>query len=360
LRHVAFYTDAVGWGGAEEMMSVVAASLDEHVTVTVIGTHPDVVARAASTRPGATAVVVPPIATKRALRAMWAHRRALRRLCPQVLHVNLQTPAAARFAVAVAATVPGLSIVVVEHLPTRMGHASTRWFKRVVERRIAAHVAVGSRTALEIETMVGLRPGSVRVIHNGVSCDDAPEAQPRHHAAGSGAVIGTVGRLVPQKAIDVLLRALSELPMVRLEVVGDGPDAADLRRFAAELGVDERVTWHGWSAAPRPVMRGWDAFVLPSRFEGLPVTVLEAMAEGVPVVAAEVGSVGDVVRDGETGWLVPPDDVAALAEAISAAVGHGSAREDVVARAGELVRGEFSVEVMANRYAALYDEVLGT
>lgn len=353
-RRLVIYSDATNWGGAEIVLVGLLAGLRADIEVAVVGVDRTVVDRLASARAGTAAVVLPTIRNKRGVAAMWAHRRAFARLRPDVLHVQLQAPGAAQFVVPIAATLPRLRIIAVEELPMPIRLASGRWLKRFSDRLLAAHVAAGDRAGREVEHMAGLRPGSIRTIYNGVR-EPAPAGPPATPAAD---VIGTVVRLVPQKGVDVLLRALAELPEVRLEIVGDGPDRAELERLAASLEVADRVTWHGWCEDPREVRRSWVGFVLPSRFEGFPLTIVEAMLDEVPVVVTDVGSSAEAVQPGVTGWLVAADDVAGLAAALRELLSDPAERARRASNAARRARAEFTADEMARRYEALYDEVL--
>src|SRR5205823_4013374 len=131
---------------------------------------------------------------------------------------------------------------------------------------------------------------------------DRGAAGPRR---ADGPVIGAIGRLAPEKGYDLAIHALRDLPEATLVLVGDGSERERLEAIARELGVAERVQFTGWSDEPRRYLPGFDAFVLPSRQEGFPLAVVEAMLAGLPVVAADVGSVSEAVVDEETGYLVP-------------------------------------------------------
>ena len=132
-----------------------------------------------------------------------------------------------------------------------------------------------------------------------------------------------VGRLRIRKGVEVLLEALRDLrsryPGVRLRIAGDGEHRGRLERRAAELELGEAVVFLGTCDARRVrgLLAGAAALVVPSTYEGMPLVVLEAMAAGVPVVASAVSGIPEVVVDGETGWLVPPEDPKALAAVLS-------------------------------------------
>jgi glycosyltransferase involved in cell wall biosynthesis len=135
-----------------------------------------------------------------------------------------------------------------------------------------------------------------------------------------------VGRLRLRKGVDVLLAAMPELrrqhPAARLLIAGDGEHRASLERAAATLGLGEAVSFLGRADAARVhrLLRGAAALVVPSIYEGMPLVVLEAMEAAVPVVASRVSGIPEVVEDGRTGWLVPPEEPASLAAALAAAL----------------------------------------
>ena len=137
---------------------------------------------------------------------------------------------------------------------------------------------------------------------------------------GTAPLVGIVARLAPVKAHDVFLRAAAALrarrPEVRFVVVGDGELRAPLEALAAGLGLETGITFLGWRSDVERVYADLDLLVLSSRNEGSPIALIEAMASGRNVVATAVGGVPDVVRHGETGLLVNPDDHDALARSM--------------------------------------------
>ena len=150
-----------------------------------------------------------------------------------------------------------------------------------------------------------------------------------HDRAAARAVLGidartvavvAIGRLVPIKRIDRLIRAFSaavaSAPDIRLYLVGDGSERSSLEELAASLGVADRVEFAGWSSDTPAWYAAADVVALTSDREGTPLALIEAAAAGRPVIASDVGGVVDVVVDGETGLVFQPDDEDALAAAI--------------------------------------------
>jgi GalNAc-alpha-(1->4)-GalNAc-alpha-(1->3)-diNAcBac-PP-undecaprenol alpha-1,4-N-acetyl-D-galactosaminyltransferase len=153
--------------------------------------------------------------------------------------------------------------------------------------------------------------------------------------------IVAMGRLSAEKGFDVLIDALARLPArhggARLRILGDGPLRRELMARAEHNGVAERVEFVGLVAAPGPWLRAADAFVLPSRYEGYPNALCEAMALGMPVIAADCDfGPRELLRDGEDGVLVPPDDPAALARALGDLLDSPSRRAALGVRAAAI------------------------
>jgi len=171
-------------------------------------------------------------------------------------------------------------------------------------------------------------------------------------------VVGTVTRVDRHKGLEVLVEALRQLPQAHGVVVGEGPELPALRKLAEARGVGERLVTTGFDPEPRAALQGFDVFVLPSRFESLPLSILEAMSAGLPVVASEVGSVPEAVLDGETGLLVPAGDAAALAGAMGRLLDDPDLRRRMGERGQELARERFSAARMARDYERLYARVL--
>src|SRR4029077_3934379 len=151
------------------------------------------------------------------------------------------------------------------------------------------------------------------------------------------------------KGIPVLLEALARLreahPDVELALAGDGPDRAQLEAEAHRLGIADRVRFLGYQSSDhvRSLLQETDVFVLPSFAEGVPVVLMEAMASGVPLVSTRVAGVSELVEDGVAGFVVPPGDVGALADAIDALLADPSLRQRFGAARRRTVAREFDV-----------------
>jgi glycosyltransferase involved in cell wall biosynthesis len=347
------YSDAPTFGGAEQVLATVLDGLGDRYRITVVGTCDEVVDRLVAGRERASAMVLPTVRTKGDLPAIVAHVKAIRRLGPAIVHVNLRTPYAAQYGLLGALATRRAKVIAVEHLPLHSDSRVSRWFKRRTSARLSAHVAVAERTARFVEADAGLPPGSVRTIWNGV---------PR--PAGDGAerlapspVVGAIGRLDPQKGFDVLVRALALVPGLHGVVVGSGPADTELRALADATGVSDRFLLAGHRESARSALAAFDVLVAPSRFEGLPLVVLEAMAAKVPIVATTVGGIPEALTDGETALLVPPDDPPALAAAMRRLIEDDGLRALLAARAHEVWAQRFDATTMVRAYEQLYADL---
>jgi glycosyltransferase involved in cell wall biosynthesis len=301
--------------------------------------------------PAVKAELVPHVRDKRDLLRFVRLTRCFRRLAPDVVHANFTFPTAVKYAVPAAALVRA-PLVAVENLPAPIDNRWQLFMKRSAVRSYAAHVTVGEASAREIEAALGLPPDSVEVIYNGVE-----DFQPDRRPSGDGPVIGTIARHTGQKGLDVLLRATPNVPGARFVLIGDGPERVALEALAAELGVSERVEFAGWSEDARAELGRFDVFVLPSRYEGLPLAIVDAMLAGLPIVTTRVGSIPEAIEDERSGLLVPADDPVALAGALTRVAGDPSLRERLGSAARERAVERFTADAMARRYRSLYERV---
>ncbi len=228
----------------------------------------------------------------------------------------------------------------------------------------AAHIAV-SRAVADGLAGLGVAPSRVSVVPDGVDFSSTParaeavDWRARLGLRAADRVLGSVGALSPEKGYDIAVAALAALPAdVHLVVLGEGPEAAALRAAAERAGVAQRLHLAGFGDAVPAAIRGFDAYVQPSRAEGLGTAAMEAMAQGVPVVAAAAGGLRELVADGESGLLAPPEDAAALAAACARLLGDAALRQRLAEGARRRIRA-YSVDAMVSGTLAVYERLLG-
>jgi glycosyltransferase involved in cell wall biosynthesis len=211
------------------------------------------------------------------------------------------------------------------------------------------------------------RPEQVVSIPNGVPDErtTAPQARAEVRAElgiGDAFVVLSTGRLAHQKGLEHLIRAASllrsELPALRLVLAGDGPLRGELSRLVSDLGLEDVVRILGFRANVGELLAASDLVVLPSLWEGLSISLLEAMAAEKPVVTTSIASNREVTNDGEAALLVPPKHPASLAAAIRTLAVDETRRMQLARRGREIQRERYTMERMLDAYMSEYDGLL--
>jgi glycosyltransferase involved in cell wall biosynthesis len=231
--------------------------------------------------------------------------------------------------------------------------------QRAVQRmtlRFATDIVANSTPAAD-----DIRRASPRLRHrtvvvpNGV---DTSRFSPTPRPTSAIVTIGTLANARAEKGLHVFIQAASMLsvrhPATRFRLWGDGPLRRHLEELAERLGIARQVEFCGRTTEPEHALRGLDVFVLPSLSEACPNAVLEAMATALPVVASDVGGIPDLVRHGETGYLVRPNSPRELASAIEALIDDRRSAKELGARGRARVVREFGMDRLIDRIDALY------
>ncbi len=224
-------------------------------------------------------------------------------------------------------------------------------------------VAIADEVARTVEQLYGYQ--NPPVIPNGIPTDEyAPNPEKRaqfrkaHGVEPEATVIVHVGRFVELKNHALLLRAFAQLSSSQplyLWLVGDGELRPAMEQLAQELGISERVRFWGIRSDVADILNAADIFTLPSKYEGNPMSVMEAMAAGLPVVASRVGGVPELVDDEQTGILIPPDGEPCFVKALQTLVEHILLRQQVGQAALQRAQQRFDVRQMVRRYEELYE-----
>ncbi len=245
---------------------------------------------------------------------------------------------------------------------------ATRSLYSTVNRLTDVVIANAEVTAADAIREQGVPPHRVRVIRAGVELPSPfTAAERRAQRAALGVVddeflIGCVGNFRTMKRQDLLIdafaRLLPEHGNLRLVLVGDGDLRPSIERQIEALGLGGRVILTGIASELPPLYDALDLFVQASNSEGLPNVLLEASASALPIVATAAGGSGEVVHDGETGFLVPVDDLERLTSAMHRAISDADLGRAMGAAARELIERDYGVERCVREYADLYRELL--
>lgn len=237
------------------------------------------------------------------------------------------------------------------------------WVKYRVFRKFDAVVPV-SRSLLPDLDRAGVPRDRIHVIPNAwdgrVDPLPRPEARQVLNLPPDAFVFGWVGRLIPVKGPDVFLKALGLLDSrgFLASIVGDGSERRHLEDAASDLGIADRVRFHGRLGEASRLFRAFDVFVLSSRSEAAPMVLFEAMAAGVPIVATEAGGVGEILSPAEA-VLVPPEDPELLAASLRRVLLGQEDLERKVSAAARRLAVDFATDRWLDRYEEIYRKVAG-
>lgn len=233
-----------------------------------------------------------------------------------------------------------------QYVPSGLNITSTmhRRLSRIY-RECSSIIAVCEENNTLLKLSYGFPADAITTIPNAVTVRGSHD-KVRTRGVDSPLRVATLARLVQQKGIDTLIKGISMLPepiraLVSVDIWGDGPLLQELLSLAAELGLVDCLNFLGWRRDAAEHLAGYDLFILPSRSEGQPFALLEAMEAGVPVIASSASGNMEALDYGRCGLLFPPDDEAALSRAIAAV-----ARDPVAAAA----RARCGFDHVANRH----------
>jgi glycosyltransferase involved in cell wall biosynthesis len=256
-------------------------------------------------------------------------------------------------------------LTTLESLPrTRL--LANQWCARRADRIVT--VSQSAADMLTHEWRIG--SGKLEVIPNGIDTDRFSPVGTSHEKAQlrlrmdfmpDDRIVICVANHHPIKALDQLIRAWRQVAMLdpasRLVLVGDGPMRPKLEKLAQQCRCQESVRFLGQRLEVPDLLRCADAFVHPSRYEACSNAVLEAMATGLPIVATDIPGNRDLIEDGQTGWLVPVDQPAALAQQLFAVLRDLPAASGIAARARSVAVKEFGSLAWAQRYWNFYRQL---
>ena len=252
-------------------------------------------------------------------------------------------------------TVHGLDAYSTNQVKGVAGHWCER-VSRMVYQSARRVICISERVREEVATRGDF---STEVVYNGV---DTELFAPTQDVETADPVILSVGDLIPIKGHDLLLRAIAELrkriPTLHCEIVGAGPQRQNLSKLAAELQIADHVVFLGRLKRKQVAekLRRCTIFALPSCYEGLGCVYLEAMASGRPVVACLFQGIGDVIQNGENGFLVEPGNLGQLTSALSTLLTNPALRRRIADAGQRTVYRRFTLLHQAEHLARIYAE----
>jgi glycosyltransferase involved in cell wall biosynthesis len=357
---IAHVTGEMGFSGGELQVFLLLEGLRKRGHHSVLLCPPESRSLSEAARRG---IEARPIRTGNewSLRSIWEIQRALRASAPDLVHLHTGR---ANWLGGLAAWYLGLPALTTRRMDrTVKRDVRTRFmYGRVVRRAVAISSAVRARL---IEG--GVPAAMIRLIPSAV---DPERLYPQQGRAATRASLGmddapvllVVAALVHRKGIDVLLASLARLAEEGLRpalwIAGQGPARPALEKLARELRLEGQVRFLGQRSDVADLLSACDVFILPSRHEGLGVAALEAMAAGRPIVATRVGGLAEAVVHERTGLLVPPEDPAALGDALARLLRDFELRARLAAEGPARIAEGFRADDLVEAYERVYGEVL--
>ena len=305
------------------------------------------------------------------------HRRSIdfefaRNLISVIKRKNIDVLHAHEFAMnaygSMASTITGVPIVTTIHGKNYYGE---RLRRRLAYRFVSRHskmVAVSNDIADYLMKTIGICAKNIITIHNGVRIDRFEKDESARNRiretlglSDDQPLLGTVGNLYPVKGHTYLIKATAiikkTVPNVKTIIAGRGDLLDRLKGEASGMGLEKNIEFLGYREDIPQLLQAMDIFILPSLSEGTPLSILEAMASQKPIVATDVGGLSEIVKNGETGFLVPSKDPESLAEKILLVLENRELAEKIVAEARKKIVKEYDLNNMVKRYVHLYESV---
>jgi len=364
---VVHFSDSDTFGGTEKALIHLLAGLDRRRWRPVLFHHAEPGLEPLLVRARELDVPVrtlPRITRFRDVAPLSRFVRELRAERPTVFHAHLTWPLACRF---------GLMAAVLARVPARVATAQLfvempagLWISaqhRLVTNTVGRYLAVSRGVAERMRQRFRVPEHKLCIVPNGI--DLVPFAGPRPNTLRAALartpgqpIVLTTARLDRQKGHAYLLAAAAQVADALFVLAGDGPERAALEAAVHEAGLEDRILFLGYRPDVPELLASSDLFVLPSLFEGFPLSILEAMAAGTPVIASDIGGNDEAVTHGETGFLVPPADPDALARAIRLLLSDTSLARRLAEAGRARAQREYSSGRMVDRVTRIYDELL--
>lgn len=365
---ILFFITELSTGGAQTVLLHLISHLDRrHFEPTVVCLYNDDGVPAQQIKAMGIPVIGLGMTYKWRLDALYRLYMVFRHTQPTILHTwmfhaNLLGRVIGRLA--------GIPIIITSRHSVRIGGKWREHLKGWTVKLDDKIIAVCEMARqLEIEN-AHAPPEKVVVIYNSIDwrkfADTNPLARNSIRQAlnisPNAPLIGAVGRLTPAKGFDILLQSFvkihHQIPDARLLLVGDGALRQLLETLTRQVNLTDSVIFTGTRNDIPHILKALDIFILSSLWEGLPNTILEAMAASVPVIATTVGGVPEVITHQENGWLIPPNNVTALTDAVIYLLQNPSERHRLGANGQKRVKNSFDAEFTAQKTINLYQALL--
>ena len=263
--------------------------------------------------------------------------------------------------------------VIINHDHTNDTHRAENKLLLSLDRatnRLASHIIPVSASCRDFLIQYeSIPPNKITLIPNAIDLrrftsggETRAAARRSLHIPTDGFLVAGVGRLNPQKNfmlfLEIAKRLLTQFTNLHFLLAGEGPEENLLREKAASMGISNKITFSGYIADTRRVYTAADVLLMPSRFEGLPMTLLESMAMGLPVVASNLDGIAEVIQHAEDGYLSPSNSAETFAQHIALLLSNPDQARRIAINARAKIEKHFSVERLTSQVEAIYDRFL--
>ncbi len=247
------------------------------------------------------------------------------------------------------------------------GFFRPRWFRKMFPCWGASVIAISKPVARHLSVDFGVASNNIHLIANGIDLDRFVMTDEKMRRAArqkwgiaDGPLIGIIARLSDVKGIDILIKAmplvLKQVPSANLLIAGQGPEEAVLKKLVQDLKLTAHVHFKDTINQTQELLCAFDVFVMPSLMEGLGLSVIEAQACGIPVVASRIGGLVDLIEDGKSGYLVPVNDLSALADRIIKVLRDPQGSKVMAQQARSSTEQHFSANRMLKETLRVYEQ----
>jgi len=374
MKHkVVHYIESRGFGGAEISVLNLLRGLDLNKwdPILIYHSNPDISKFIEKVKElNLETICFPQIKNWRDITGMISFIKKLRKIHPSVFHAHLTWNLRCSFGILCAYFSGINTVVATQHLYQEV--RSRRLYKlyilqiyqKFISIFVDRYIAVSYGQAEQLKRAVISRD-KVQVVQNGIYVEDYSKKSqnnllrsPLSKNGGELWVVLTVARLDKQKGHIYLLNASSLIPRAVFFLAGDGPERANLEERVKQMNLYDKVIFLGHREDIAELMHNCDLFVLPSLFEGLPLSILEAMSACKPVIATDIEGINEIIIHGKTGLLVPSADSNALAENINLLISNPSLANKIAVAGRERIIQEFSAQKMVEGVTKIYEEII--
>jgi len=364
-RTVVHYIDSKEFGGAEQMVFTILKCLDRNTWEPVLIYHP---------YPGISqfiekvseldlkVVSLPEIKNWRDVSSFILFIRELRHINPSVFHAHIPWHLRCSYGILCAFIARVPVIVATVHAYQVIRGQKQTIIQKLISILVDRYIAVSHGIAKQFKKIIPFQD-KVLVIHNGICIDRFCQAHDYDPLSlmkdkkGLNTIL-MIARMDKYKGYEDLISAAATIPYANFVLVGEGPEKQSFERKVEKLGIKNRVFFLGYREDIPSLLRSCDLFILPSLFEGLPLTILEAMAAEKLVIASHISGIDEIITDGKTGFLVPPKDPETLSSVIKTCISNPDITQKVARAGNTLVKKEFSAKKMLQGITDLYEELL--